>query len=60
MEWRQLQSRSLTLDHRELLLFFPFFSTLFEPGGLVSLSGKVSQLKLWNSVHECVNQCKIF
>lgn len=49
MEWRQLQSRSLTLDHRELLLFFPFFPTLFEPAGLVSLSGKVFQLELLNS-----------
>lgn len=48
MEKRQLQNRSLTLDHRELLfLFLSFF--FFKPEGLVSLSGKVLQLKLVNN-----------
>lgn len=57
MEWRQLQSRSLTLDHRELLLFFPFFPLCLNPQAWFHL---VERFLSWNWIQctGCVNQCK--
>lgn len=37
---------------------FHFFTLCLNPEAWFHLVEKVSQLELWNSVHECVNQCK--
>lgn len=51
VEERQLQSRSLTLDHRELLLLFSLSSSIFNLRALFHLEKKVILLQLLQSLN---------